>query len=69
MIASSSYHIISKFSYVLYHISGSRIAGPHWRNTGVAVVNKNFIRLTPDRQSKKGAIWSRRSIGEENDKR
>jgi len=42
--------------------AGSRIAGPHWRNTGVAVVNKNFIRLTPDRQSKKGAIWSRRSI-------
>jgi len=42
--------------------AGNRIAGPHWRNSGVAVVNKNFIRLTPDRQSKKGAIWSRRSI-------
>lgn len=27
------------------------------------MVNNNFIRLTPDRQSKKGALWSRRSIG------
>lgn len=43
--------------------SGSRIISPHWRTSGTTVVNNNFIRLTPDRQSKKGALWSRRSVG------
>eukprot|EP01031_Cornospumella_fuschlensis_P032804 gene32804-39660_t len=43
--------------------SGSRVVNPHWRTSGTTVVNNNFIRLTPDRQSKKGALWSRRSVG------
>ncbi len=43
--------------------SGERLASRHWRSSGVTVVNTNFIRLTPDRQSKKGALWSRKAVG------
>jgi mannose-binding lectin 2 len=43
--------------------AGQRIVNDHWRTHGAAVVNNNFIRLTPDRQSKKGAVWSRRAVG------
>lgn len=43
--------------------TGNRIINDNWRTSGTAVVNSNFIRLTPDRQSKKGAIWSRRAVG------
>jgi mannose-binding lectin 2 len=42
---------------------GQKIVGKHWRQFGSTVVNNNFIRLTPDRQSKKGAIWSRKALG------
>lgn len=34
-----------------------------WKNGGVASVSQSFVRLTPDRQSKKGAVWSRKSLG------
>lgn len=43
-------------------LTGTRSV-PHWRSSGTTVVNSNFVRLTPDRQSKKGAIWSRRPLG------
>jgi mannose-binding lectin 2 len=43
--------------------SGTRIINENWRSSGTAVVNSNFIRLTPDRQSKKGALWSRKPVG------
>jgi lectin, mannose-binding 2 len=42
-------------------ITGQRII-PNWRTAGTTVVNNNFIRITPDRQSKKGALWSRKAI-------
>ena len=42
---------------------GQRLVGKDWRTFGTTVVNGNFIRLTPDRQSKKGAIWSRKNLG------
>lgn len=42
--------------------SGLRLASPHWRSAGTTVINNNFIRLTPDRQSKKGALWSRKTL-------
>lgn len=42
---------------------GIRQISRHWRSFGTAVVNNNFIRLTPDRQSKKGALWTRKSLG------
>lgn len=35
----------------------------HWRISGSTIVNSNFARLTPDQQSKKGAIWSRKALG------
>jgi len=45
---------------------GEKVVGDppsEWRESGAAVVNKNFIRLTPDRQSKKGALWSTKTVG------
>jgi lectin, mannose-binding 2 len=42
--------------------TGARLASPHWRASGTTAVNNNFIRLTPDRQSKKGALWSKKSV-------
>lgn len=41
---------------------GNKLVNSNWKNYGSTVVNKNFIRLTPDRQSKKGALWSRSSV-------
>lgn len=34
------------------------MAIPFWDFSGNAVVSENFIRLTPDRQSKRGAVWN-----------
>jgi len=31
---------------------------PGFRASGVALVNENFLRLTPDRQSKRGGLWA-----------
>ena len=42
--------------------AGLRMVGKQWRTAGHAVVNNNFARLTPDRQSKKGALWSRKAL-------
>jgi mannose-binding lectin 2 len=42
--------------------AGERIVSREWRLAGSAAVSSTFVRLTPDRQSKRGAIWSRRSI-------
>ena len=39
--------------------SGERIVSDEWRLYGSAKAFSSFIRLTPDRQSKQGAIWSR----------
>ena len=33
---------------------------PYWDFVGNAVVSDEFIRLTPDRQSKRGALWNTR---------
>ena len=43
--------------------SGDRMVSRMWRTMGSTVVNNNFVRLTNDRQSKKGALWSRRPLG------
>jgi len=41
---------------------GSRMV-PNWKSSGATLVSNNFVRLTPDRQSKKGALWSRKPLG------
>ena len=38
--------------------TGDRQVSPAWRAHGSAAVHRNFARLTPDRQSKAGALWS-----------
>jgi mannose-binding lectin 2 len=43
--------------------SGARSVSKDWKIGGVASVNTNFMRLTPDRQSKKGSVWSRKPLG------
>jgi mannose-binding lectin 2 len=42
--------------------NGERLPGKGFRSSGTTVVNSNFIRLTPDRQSKKGALWSKAAV-------
>ncbi|XP_059171508.1 vesicular integral-membrane protein VIP36-like [Physella acuta] len=37
---------------------GSGMGIPHWDMLGSTMVTNNYIRLTPDRQSKMGAIWN-----------
>lgn len=37
----------------------------NWRKGGDAVINENFVRLTPDRQNKKGWLWSRTKMAAE----
>ena len=39
--------------------NGEKIISKEWRNSGSTVVGSNFVRLTPDRQSKRGGIWCR----------
>lgn len=41
---------------------GVRVPGINWDMGGATVVNRHFIRLTPDRQSKRGYLWSRKKI-------
>ena len=48
-----------------YDFTGSKLVNSNWKNHGTTVVNKNFVRLTPDRQSKKGALWSRSPLSTE----
>lgn len=43
--------------------AGERMVSKTWRASGSTAVHNNFVRLTPDRQSKKGAIWSTKSVG------
>ncbi|KAF0719138.1 Aste57867_1252 [Aphanomyces stellatus] len=38
--------------------SGNRVLGGKWSQGGSTEVMKNFIRLTPDRQSKRGYLWN-----------
>ena len=44
--------------------AGDRIVNKHWRTGGTTEVMKSFIRITPDRQSKRGSVWSRTKIGQ-----
>jgi mannose-binding lectin 2 len=42
--------------------AGDRMVSRLWRTAGSTAVSSNFVRLTPDRQSKKGAVWSRKGL-------
>ncbi|CAG9118837.1 unnamed protein product [Plutella xylostella] len=37
---------------------GTGVTVPYWDFTGSAIVTSNYVRLTPDMQSKNGAIWN-----------
>ena len=43
---------------ILMFLSGTRMVMQHWDFTGSTVITENHIRLTPDLQSKKGALWN-----------
>ena len=43
--------------------SGGRLINSHWRHSGETSVMQNFVRITPDRQSKKGSMWMKSKIG------
>ncbi len=39
-------------------ISGTGMDIPNWEFGGSTVVSTNYVRLTPDRQSKNGMLWN-----------
>jgi mannose-binding lectin 2 len=39
-------------------VEGSGMAMPHWDFIGSTMVTPKFVRLTPDSQSKQGALWN-----------
>jgi hypothetical protein len=43
--------------FTTFDREGLRVV-PSWSHGGSAVVNEHFVRLTPDRQSKSGWLWS-----------
>lgn len=49
--------------FELISAEGERQVGAKWTYGGSTVVNRHFARLTPDRQSKRGNIWSTEKIG------
>lgn len=64
-ILSNSERIIShtfEAPYTEIDGAGHRLVSRKWRGSGSTTVNNNFIRLTPDQQSKKGAMWSRETL-------
>ena len=42
--------------------SGLRMASRGFRSSGSTTISSNFVRLTPEQQSKKGSLWSREAI-------
>lgn len=42
---------------------GKRIVNENWISGGSTDVKKHFVRLTPDRQSKRGFLWNKNPIG------
>lgn len=42
----------------LIHFVGAGITIPDWDFLGSTIITNNYIRLTPDEQSKQGAIWN-----------
>jgi mannose-binding lectin 2 len=42
---------------------GERLVGTNWEIGGSTVVNRHFVRLTPDRQSRRGYVWSKEKLG------
>lgn len=51
---ASQYNII----ILNYFVSGSGMSLPYWDFLGSTIVTSNYVRLTPDLQSKAGALWN-----------
>lgn len=49
--------ILYKFKYV-FNTTGTGMTIPYWDFMGSTMVTNNYIRLTPDLQSKQGALWN-----------
>jgi mannose-binding lectin 2 len=39
-------------------VAADGISIPYWNWIGNTVVTDDYIRLTPDRQTKRGAVWN-----------
>jgi mannose-binding lectin 2 len=48
--------------YVTFSADGAREVGPTWKRGGTTEVLSNFVRLTPDRQAKRGWIKNTKAI-------
>lgn len=40
------------------YLSGAGMSLPYWDFTGSTMVTTNYIRLTPDIQSRSGSLWN-----------
>jgi len=43
---------------IMFDIIGTGMTIPYWDFMGSTMVTNNYIRLTPDLQSKQGALWN-----------
>lgn len=43
---------------IMFDIIGTGMTIPNWDFMGSTMVTNNYIRLTPDLQSKQGALWN-----------
>lgn len=49
--------ILIKFVLIYFKL-GAGMTMPNWDFTGSTMVTPNYVRLTPDVQSKSGALWN-----------
>lgn len=50
--------IINLMIYKKQLIQGTKMSIPYWDFMGSTLVTNDYIRLTPDEQSKNGALWN-----------
>ena len=50
--------ITIKSSYIMECLPFFFVKVPYWEFSGSTVLTNDYIRLTPDRQSKKGSLWN-----------
>lgn len=48
--------------FELMDVEGQRVPGHNWDSGGSTLVNRHFVRLTPDRISRRGHIWCKKKI-------
>eukprot|EP00049_Salpingoeca_infusionum_P000599 m.41150 g.41150 ORF g.41150 m.41150 type:complete len:364 (-) comp10521_c0_seq3:293-1384(-) len=68
VVAQKKHYDPSGFVHRMHSVNQPYLAAdmvvPHWDFIGNTVITDDYIRLTPDRQSKRGALWNLHRMGE-----